>query len=86
MSIGTDSGSMWVLGAYSHNSLCLSTNWAKNHISNLDAFIPKNINGKSIYSQDGCDNIDIEHVIDLIDESIYTKTNSSIISVINKLF
>ena len=86
ISIGTDSGSMWVLGAYSHNSLCLSTNWAKNHISNLDAFIPRNINGKSIYSQDGCDNIDIEHVIDLIDESIYTKTNSSIISVINKLF
>ena len=71
ISVGTDSGSMWVLGAYSHPSVNLITNWANNHSENLHAFAPKNINGVNLFSQDGCDNIDVEQVTEIIDKSLY---------------
>ena len=39
-SLGTDSGSMWVLSAYAHPTITLLTNWSKNHNENFTAFYP----------------------------------------------
>ena len=35
LALGTDSGSMWVLAAYSHPSITLITNWYDNHNKNF---------------------------------------------------
>ena len=39
-SLGTDSGSMWVLSAYAHPTITLLTNWYTNHTNNLYAALP----------------------------------------------
>ena len=66
LSIGTDSGAMWVMGAYSHPAINLMTNWLPNHNSNLLALEPKNKNGTTLYAKDSCDSISIVDVLSRI--------------------
>ena len=66
LSIGTDSGSMWALGAYSHPSIHLMTNWANfkyRHETNFTAFEPLNSNSLTFFERNGCDNINKDEVI-----------------------
>jgi len=64
LSIGTDSGSMWVLSAYSHPSLIISTNWYENHKNNLSATIPPNINSELIFKENGFESLSVEEIIE----------------------
>lgn len=64
--IGTDSGSMWVIGAYSHPSINLITNHCKNHNKNLLALAPKNKNGINIFSQGDINLIENKEVLEKI--------------------
>ncbi|MCP3968242.1 MAG: glycosyltransferase family 9 protein [Lentisphaerae bacterium] len=66
MSIGTDSGNMWVMGAYSHPAIHLMTQWLPNHTENKFALAPKNINGFDVFAKDGVDNIKHDVVMDTI--------------------
>ena len=61
--IGTDSGSMWVIGAYSHPAINLITNWLPNHNRNFMALAPINEGGINLFAKGGCENISIEEVI-----------------------
>jgi ADP-heptose:LPS heptosyltransferase len=65
LAIGTDSGSMWVLGAY-HKipQINLLTNWQVNHHSNPFAFGPVSSNGINLFASGGCDNIPQEKVLE----------------------
>lgn len=58
ISIGTDSGPMWVLGAYSHPAIHLMTNWLPGHKQNFNALSPANKNGLDFFEKGGVDNID----------------------------
>lgn len=62
--IGTDSGSMWVLSAYSHPTLTLLTNWYENHNKNFYAALPPNKNGEVIFKENGFSKLTIEEVFD----------------------
>ena len=62
LALGTDSGSMWVLSAYSHPTLILGTNWYKNHNKNLLATIPPNKNGECIFKEDGFGQLTVDEV------------------------
>ena len=64
LSIGTDSGSMWVLSAYSHPSLIISTNWYENHKTNLLATVPPNINSEIIFKENGFASLSVEEVFE----------------------
>ena len=81
-SIGTDSGSMWVLGAYDHPSIHLMTNWAENHKDNLLSFEPINKNSHTIFNEVSCDNIQIDELVNLCNK-IYIKEKFNIKNVIN---
>jgi ADP-heptose:LPS heptosyltransferase len=63
LSIGTDSGNMWMLGAYSHPAIHLMTNWLPHHTKNKFALSPANINGVDIFAYDGTNNIGHDAVI-----------------------
>lgn len=63
MSIGTDSGNMWVMGAYSHPAIHLMTNWMVNHVQNFDALLPKNKKGHKVFALGGANNIRQDHVL-----------------------
>lgn len=79
LSIGTDSGSMWILGAYSHPSIHLMTNWANfdhRHESNFTAFEPLNKNSFTFFEQNGCDNINKDEVISLCDNMLNDMKNN----------
>ncbi len=67
MSIGTDSGNMWVMGAYSHPALHLMTNWMHNHHQNFDALLPMNENGYKVFGLNGANNISREQVMMEVD-------------------
>jgi len=58
--LGTDSGSMWVLSAYSHPTLTLLTNWYENHHKNFFAALPPNINGDFIFKENGFANLTVD--------------------------
>ncbi|MDA8691298.1 hypothetical protein N9L88_03345 [Candidatus Pelagibacter bacterium] len=62
LSLGTDSGSMWVLSAYSHPTITLLTNWSKNHNENFTAFLPVNKNGDYIFKENGFKDLSIDDV------------------------
>jgi ADP-heptose:LPS heptosyltransferase len=65
--IGTDSGSMWVIAAYNKiPQINLMTNWLPNHVNNKLALAPIGTLVKNLYSDNKCDNIDIETVINEI--------------------
>jgi ADP-heptose:LPS heptosyltransferase len=66
MAIGTDSGSMWVIGAYSHQSLHLMTNWLSNHNQNFLALAPINDNATNLFAKGGCDKLRLVDVIDVV--------------------
>lgn len=66
MSIGTDSGNMWVMGAYNHPAVHLMTNWMQNHVANFDALLPENINGHKVFAEGGANNIPIVQVLDKV--------------------
>lgn len=82
-SIGTDSGSMWVLGAYSHPSIHLMNSWADGHKDNLLAFEPLNKNSQTIFNEENCDKINIDELISLCD-NLYTSNKFSIKDTIKK--
>lgn len=68
MSIGTDSGNMWVMGAYGHPAIHLMTNWLPGHTRNPDALEPANCNQSvTFFEKDSTDNIsqgDVLYVIE----------------------
>jgi peroxiredoxin len=68
MSIGTDSGNMWVVGAYSHPAIHLMTQWLPGHTKNKFALAPKNINGRDIFAEGGVNNIKHDRVIETVKE------------------
>lgn len=70
LTIGTDSGAMWVMGAYSHPAINLVTNWLPNHNSNFSALEPVNKNGFTFFEKNDCDNISIEKVINKVKELV----------------
>lgn len=53
LALGTDSGSMWVMAAYSHPSITLITNWYDNHNKNFKSLVPPNKNGDFIFKENG---------------------------------
>ena len=66
LSIGTDSGSMWIMGAYSHPSIHLMTYWMPNHYKNPMSLCPVNKNGMTIFDDASCDNISKDKIIECI--------------------
>jgi len=64
LSLGTDSGSMWVLSAYKHPTLVLLTNWFENHKENYHATLPPNLNGDFIFKEGGFKELLVEEVYD----------------------
>ncbi len=62
--IGTDSGSMWVMGAYKHPSINLMTNWLGGHRENPLALEPANSRGKTLFAPGSCSNIPINRLIE----------------------
>jgi len=62
LSLGTDSGSMWVLSAYKHPTLVLLTNWFENHKENYYATLPPNLNGDFIFKEGGFKDLLVEEV------------------------
>jgi ADP-heptose:LPS heptosyltransferase len=64
--IGTDAGSSLVMGAYEFPQITLLTDWMENHISNFKALAPLNKNNISIFEKGGCDNIDLNIVLNSI--------------------
>lgn len=63
MSIGTDSGNMWVMGAYSHPGINLLTNWLFYHNNNMAALAPVNKNAINIFGQGSINNISHSDVL-----------------------
>ena len=72
--IGTDSGPMWVMGAYSHPAINLITNYMLDHGTNPLALAPINDNGINIFAPYrapyGCDIIDVNKLFEMIKERI----------------
>lgn len=66
--IGTDSGAMWVIGAYAHPSINLMTNWLNKHNDNLLALAPINDNAVNLFEKGGCNNISQDKVVETIKE------------------
>ena len=62
LSLGTDSGSMWVLSAYAHPTITLLTNWYSNHNDNFTAALPINKNGDYIFKENGFKDLTIDEV------------------------
>jgi ADP-heptose:LPS heptosyltransferase len=64
LAIGTDSGSMWVIGAYNKiPQINLITNWLPNHINNKLALAPVGNLVKNLYADNNCDNINIDTIV-----------------------
>ena len=77
LSLGTDSGSMWVLSAYNHPIILLGTNWFENHKNNLKATIPPIRKGECIFHENSFENLKVEDVYDKIIS--YGVTNENLI-------
>jgi len=75
ISLGTDSGSMWVLAAYSHPTITLLTNWYKNHNDNFHAALPINKNGDFIFKENGFKDLTIDEVFEKCIDKGVTKIN-----------
>lgn len=65
-SIGTDSGSMWCLGAYGLNQILLTTYWRQNHIINPSALVPVNYKNRAIniFEPNDINNIQYDKIIE----------------------
>ena len=67
--IGTDSGSMWVIGAYNKiPQINLITNWLPNHFQNKLALAPVGEKTFNLYADNGCSNISIEDTLFKLNE------------------
>jgi len=63
--IGSDSGAMWIIGAYSMPAIHILTyHRVKGHTENPMAFEPKNKNGKSFFNPNSCSMVKPNRVID----------------------
>ena len=69
-SIGTDSGNMWVMGAYSHPAIHLITNFLPGHSKNVLALAPINKNATNLFVEDGVDNIKYNDIVSKIKEVV----------------
>jgi len=69
-SIGTDSGSMWVLGAYSHPFIILNGPWMPGHVQNFEAFLPPNKKGKYIFKLPNINYIEYKDIQEKIKEIV----------------
>ena len=67
ISIGTDSGPMWVMGAYDHPAIHLMTNWLPGHSMNFDALTPVNNNHATFFEEGGTGNINQGDVLYIIE-------------------
>ena len=81
LSLGTDSGSMWVLAAYSHPSITLITNWYENHNKNFNSLVPPNKNGDFIFKENGFSNLSTDEVYEKCMSKGVTKSG-----FLNKIF
>ena len=81
LSLGTDSGSMWVLAAYSHPSIILITNWYENHNKNFNSLVPPNKNGDFIFKENGFYNLSTDEVYEKCISKGVSKS-----SFLNKIF
>lgn len=61
-----DSGFSWAIGAYSHKSIHLLTNWQNGHNDNFLAFAPININSINIFKQNDINLIEKEEILEKI--------------------
>lgn len=68
--IGTDSGSMWVIGAYSHPSIHIMTYHMAGHNDNPDALVPYNKNGITFFNPNSCD---LNKINDIVESVEYEK-------------
>ena len=67
--IGTDSGSMWVLGAYNKiPQINLLTNWEHNHNRNFLALAPVSKKCINLFAKGGCDNINKEKILEQVNK------------------
>lgn len=66
--IGTDSGSMWVIGAYSHPAIHVMTYHMDCHNENPYALEPKNENGFSFFNPKSCNLIKQRSVLEKVKE------------------
>ena len=64
LALGTDSGSMWVLAAYSHPSITLITNWYDNHNKNFKSLVPQYKNGDFIFKENGFSSLSTDEVFE----------------------
>jgi len=69
--IGTDSGSMWCIGAYEKiPQLNLITNWLHSHRRNPLALAPAGKLSKNVFAEGGCSKIDTKVVEEFVYENI----------------
>jgi ADP-heptose:LPS heptosyltransferase len=66
--VGTDSGSMWILGAYKKPSIYLMTYHMYGHNENPESLRPINKNGKMFFHPINCDAIQHKFVIDELEK------------------
>lgn len=65
--LGTDAGTMWIIGAYSIPSIHLMTYHFPGHVQNQTAFMPVNENGVMIFDPRGCSLINPKLVLEQIE-------------------
>ncbi len=65
LNIGTDSGSMWIIGAYGLPQINLLTNHMNSHTKNFLALAPENHKDLviNLFAENGCNNIKVEDLI-----------------------
>lgn len=68
LAIGTDSGSMWVLGAYSFPAIHLMTYWMPGHNKNPMALEPANRNGISLFDHLDINNIPNDKILNILED------------------
>lgn len=68
ISIGTDSGSMWIMSAYEHPTIVLASYWQANHNKNATAFIPPNKKGTYIFNPININRITYSEVKEKVNE------------------
>lgn len=66
ISIGVDSGSQHIIGAYGHPQIILSTYWRKGHNSNWSALLPVNYKNRAIniFKSNDINNIQYDKIVE----------------------
>jgi len=70
LSISTDSGSAWILGAYGARQIICYTNYLENHYNNTSAFCPLNCKGNAyhLFGAGGINNISINEILKVVND------------------